>query len=263
MTLKRWLIALGAFVLAYNLATITHEYGHALNLAATAGQVRHITVSPLGWSYCYYRTVHEHRAVAWGGFLWATIIPSLLFLVLWAIKSRLSFWAAIFAATALASEGVYMLTGVLFETGDAHRLITLGLPKAVLIVLGGVLVAVSVVLALPVGALIGVGRGRSRFRQTALVIGTPILAYLAIIAAYSMCAYPKERVMWAGSVGLGCGIALAVAALAHLAAPLFSGPESKARQAPVNWPAAIIGLAVPACVVIGEVFALFPLFANE
>lgn len=249
--------------MAFNLTWVLHGYGHAINLAATGGKIDYIVVSPL-WGYNdYWEFWREPMAGAWGGILWASVIPIVLCLTLWTLKSRLCSWAMTFAATSLAGGGTLTLVSTLQVFGSGRVLLAWGIPKTTLLVVGGVQIALGIVLALPIGALIGVGRGRSKFRQTALIIGSPILMYLALIIGYMYFSRPSLPAEYVAYVGIGCVLALAVSVLTHLAAPLFSGPESKAREVPVNWPAAIISLAVAACVVIGEVFALFPLFGKE
>ncbi len=50
---KRGLLLLGSFAIAYNASEFLHELGHALAAWMTGGQVFGIVVHPFNWSFCY------------------------------------------------------------------------------------------------------------------------------------------------------------------------------------------------------------------
>ncbi len=256
-TFQRCLIVLGAFVFAYNAGNLIHEFGHGINVLATGGSIGRISISPLSWSYISYAGGGEARATTWGGFLWETILPLLIFLGLWCIKSRASFWALLLAMVALATTAIYMLVGAFLDIGDAGFLVRVGLPTWPFVAIGAGLLLLCLLLALPLGTLLGIGRGRCSFAKTCLIVGAPILAYLLAIGAYNLLLRPDEWLMWTLSGGGGVVILMLVSGLIHLAAAWVKGDESRRRALPVNWLTAGLSLALGAGIVVMNLL-LFP-----
>lgn len=256
MTLRQFLIVTGAFILAYNGATILHELGHAIAACATGGTVVSVSVSPLTWSATPYKSP-EPMAVTWGGFLLGTMIPLVALGVLWCLKSRLSFWAALLATVALLINGAYMLAGAATGSGDALVLMKLGLARHTLYITGAAMLAAGIALVLPMGTLLGIGRKACGFEKTLLVLGLPIFLYLLTIVAFNLVVNVEEWRLWATALGGGCALMLGLTAIVHLTAAWIGGEETLRRAVPITWPAALASLVAGAAVIVLEIL-VFP-----
>jgi len=252
-TFQRFLIVLGVFVFVYNASIIAHELGHALNVVATGGEFNFIEVSPFSWSYAHHSSNPEPMATSWGGFLWETVFGVSVFFVLWIAKSRLSLFGVVLAIASLAGTGIYMVIGAVLQIGDSASLIRMGTPPSVLIVIGSTLMVLVGPLILPLGVLLGVGKGRSRLRTT-MVVFSPIAIYLLAMLGFNLWTRPDEWLMWAASVGGGLFLVVVLSFVVHWIAPWCDGPETQRRAIPVNWRVCILSLALAGGVVGSEYF---------
>lgn len=250
-TFQRFLIVMGAFVFAYNAGAITHELGHALVVVATGGEVDFIEVSPFSWSYAHNISEPEPMATSWGGFLWETIVGVFAFLILWFAKSRLSLFGLLLAIVSLASTGIYMLVGAVLRIGDSASLIRMGIPPGVLIATGGMLLLSVLPLILPLGVLLGIGRGKNRLTTTVLVF-SPILVYLLAMMAFNLWHNPDEWLMWVSSVGGGIVLVLILPVAVHFTWHWCAGPEAQRRAIPINWRVCLLSLVLGGGIVATE-----------
>ncbi|MGD8453318.1 MAG: hypothetical protein PVJ57_16015 [Phycisphaerae bacterium] len=255
-TLQRFLIVLGVFVFAYNARIIAHELGHALTLVATEGEVDFIEVSPLSSSCVHYRSAPELMATSWGGFLWESISGLLVFFVLWVAKSRLSFFGVVLAITSLAGTGIYMLVGAVLRIGDSADLISMGVPPAVLVILGTALLLLALPLSLPLGGLLGVGKGKNRLSVTILVF-SPAVVYLLAIIAFNLWHNSDKWLMWTASIGGGLLLVVLISVTVHFTWAWCAGTETLRRAIPINWHMCLLSLALGGGVVATEYLA-FP-----
>ena len=255
-TFQKWLIVLGAFAFAYNAANLAHEAGHAVNVLATGGEVIGITMSPLSWSYTSHTRVAEPMAVAWGGFLWRTVLPLLLALALWCLKSRLSFWAMLLGLVGVAGAAIYMLVGALVPIGDPDELIQLGMAPEALIVISLALMLPALMLVLPIGTLLGIGRGHCSLWKTLLIFCSPILVYLLAVLGYNLVSDPFGWMMWAGTVAVGITLLPVAGVVIHVSAGWVAGDESRRRAAPINWLSAALSVLLGAGIIAFELLLL-------
>ena len=254
-TFQRFLIVLGVFVFAYNASTIIHELGHALTVVATLGEIDFIEASPFSWSYTHYISDPEPMATSWSGFLWQTIIGVSAFFILWIAKSRLSLFGVVLAIASLATAGIYMLVGAVLQIGDSASLIWMGIPPIVLIAIGGTLLLLVLPLILPLGVLLGVGRGKNKLRTTVLVF-SPIVAYLLAMVAFNLWHNPGEWLMWVSSAGGGILLVLLISVAVHFTWHWCDGPETQRRAIPVNRRVCLLSLALGGGVVATECLLL-------
>jgi hypothetical protein len=250
-TFQKFLIVLGVFVFAYNASIIAHELGHALNVIATGGEFNFIEISPFSWSYAHFSSNPEPMATSWGGFLWETVFGVSVFFVLWIAKSRLSLFGVMLAIACLAGTGIYMLIGAVLLIGDSGSLIARGTPPLNLIVIGSILVVLVVPLVLPLGALLGVGRGKNKLTTT-MVVFSPIAIYLLAMLGFNLWRRPDEMLMWTASVGGGLFLVVVISLVVHWIRPWCAGAEIQRRAIPVNWRICILSLALGGGVVAAE-----------
>ncbi len=209
---QQLLTVLGIFVFSYNLGNLIHESGHALNAVLSGGSVNRITLSPLSW--CYASTSGGNRMfVVCGGFLWQTALPTVILVLLWCFKSRLSLWALFLALVSFAPSGIYMIIGAVAGIGDGGRLIKYGIPPFVLLTVGSILLLCCLPLALPLGPFLGVGRKQTSFVSTLLVL-LPIQMYLFTMMIYNVVKNRSEKMWWVsariGSIFATVGVSLVI-----------------------------------------------------
>ncbi|MDP6546531.1 MAG: M50 family metallopeptidase [Phycisphaerae bacterium] len=250
-TFQKFLIVLGVFVFAYNASIIAHELGHALTIVATGGEFTYIEVSPFSWSYAHYSSDPEPMATSWGGFLWETVFGVLAFFVLWITKSRLSLFGVVLAIASLAGTGIYMVIGAVLRIGDSASLIRMGIPPSALIVIGSVLMVLVLPLVLPLGTLLGVGKGKNKLTTT-MVVFSPIAVYLLAMLGFNLWQRPDEWPLWSSAVGAGLLVVVVVSLVVHWITPWCAGAETQRRAIPVNWRMCILSLALGGGVVSAE-----------
>jgi len=245
-TLQRMLIVGGLYVFVSYVSEIVHELGHVLAAWGTGGQVYGIVISAFSWSYAYAYS-SESMALAWSGFAAQVAFGVMVFCLLWICKSRLSLVGVLLAAESLAEAGGYMLVGAITNEGDSATLIGRGIAPVVLIAIGAALWLLSIPVVLPAGALLNMGRGRTRWRSGALVL-SPIAAYLGLIVIVNVIRRPDQWLFWMLGDGVGVVYVLLASVVIHLARPWFDGPETRRRMLPVNWrmvaAAAVLGVVV-------------------
>jgi hypothetical protein len=190
-------------------------------------------------------------ATNWGGYLWETVVGLLVFFVLWVTKSRLSLIGVIFAMVSLGATGIYMAVGAIVEIGDSAGLMRQGISQGVLVAIGGVLLLLVFPLVLPLGGLLGIGKGRSNLGVTALVF-SPIVLYLLAMLGFNLWRNPDEWVMWTAAVGGGILIAFLASVVVHYCSRWCAGPETERRAIPINWRTCVLCLALGGGVIAAE-----------
>lgn len=254
---RKLLIVLGAFVFAYNASLVAHELGHALGAVATGGKVSHIEISPLSRSLARFDFNPEPRATIWAGFLGEVALGMLAFFILWIVGSRFTFWGLALAIASLAGAGSYMLAGVVFlPYGDPGYLIYMGISPVALALIGVCLILLCLLLLLAMGPLLGIGRGRTRFHMTLLVL-SPIVVYVLGRAVYIIVSLPFEVWIRIAVVGGGLAVAGVVSFLVHWSARWTIGPESQRRAVRAGWGTAAFSILLGAGIVVAELVA-FP-----
>ncbi|HDZ20945.1 hypothetical protein LCGC14_0276750 [marine sediment metagenome] len=257
-TFKTWLTVLGTVLIGYFLTMVVAVYSVVLILAGTRGEIVYVRISPWwGWSWRYSH-VTEWGALGWGEPLLTVIVPLLIFFTIWTLRSRLSLWALTFAAVAMGAMGANLLSNTITEVIGAEWWVVMGTTKAFLVGVSLVLCVGSLILALPLASMLGLGRGRCSLLKTLLVVGTPILCYLAAMMAYHYTDKPDLRMVWIGYLAVGAVVVAVGALLSHLAAPLFDRPEVKARSPQITWLTAGMSLLVAAVLITLSALSLYP-----
>lgn len=254
--LKTWLTILGALVFAVCVHVLVHEFGHAVAGIATGASVEDIQTTPLGGGRTVVAYSAEHRALNWGGFVGETITLSLAFLILWALKSRLSFWAAATAGAALIGGGLYLLLGALLNYGDSKLLLSEGIGRAPLIALGAAAILAGLPLIPLAMSLLRLGRGNCPLWRTLLAVCPPVwllLAFQLLCEHFWLLPYGFGiHRLW-----IGAAVALGVAIAGHFCVRWFRGRDTRRRCVPAQWRNVALSWGLAAAVVLLEVLA-FP-----
>lgn len=114
-----------------------HELGHCLHAWATGGRVVRVVLHPLQFSRTDVVPNPSPAAVAWGGVIWGTLIPVVVWLGAAAMRMRISPWLRAFAGFCAVANGVYLAAGVVIPAGDTEDLLRLGVSRWVLASVGG------------------------------------------------------------------------------------------------------------------------------
>lgn len=140
---KRGLLLLGSFAIAYNASEFLHELGHAIAAWMTGGWVSTIVVHPFNWSYCQAFSP-KHLFFTAAGSVFSSVAGVLIFLSLirWPTPRLLPL--LLIGPITLINNGDYLLIDLIVQSdGDACRLVALGIspfvivPGAVLLLLSG------------------------------------------------------------------------------------------------------------------------------
>ena len=196
-------------------------------------------------------TIKQAEKIIGGLTPFVTVVGLFVFFVLWVTRSRLSLIGVLFAMVSLGATGLYMAVGALVDIGDSASLMRMGVPQGVLVAVGAVLLLLGFPLVLPLGGLLGIGKGKNSLGVTALVF-SPIAFYLLAVLAYNLRRNPDEWVMWTCAVGGGILTVLLTSVVVHYSARRCAGPETERRALPVNWRTCIASLALGAGVIVAE-----------
>jgi hypothetical protein len=113
-----------------------HELGHVLHAWLSGGVVQHVILHPLTISFTDVRPNPRPLFVAWGGVVWGTAIPLLVWLVTRAALPRYAWLAKFFAGFCLLANGLYLAAALWQPAGDAQALLQFGAPLWLLVTAG-------------------------------------------------------------------------------------------------------------------------------
>ena len=105
-----------------------HELGHVVHAKLSGGVVQRVSFPPLGFSQTILRYNPHPPMVAWGGPLWGSVLPVLLWAIVptrWSIVRRAM---QFFAGFCLIANGAYIGIGWTIGAGDAGDLLHYGTP---------------------------------------------------------------------------------------------------------------------------------------
>lgn len=113
-----------------------HEFGHVLHAWMSGGSVARVVLHPLEISRTDVEPNPHPQFVAWGGPVWGSVIPVLVWLCVrwrgWPREWLLRF----FAGFCLIANGAYLGVGAFFPVGDAEVLLHSGVSRWSLAVFG-------------------------------------------------------------------------------------------------------------------------------
>ena len=132
-TVKKGLLLLGSFEIAYNLSEFLHELGHAVAAWTTGGQVFGIVIHPFNWSYCSAVSPNQLFFTS-GGVLLSSLAGFLVFLGLIRWPKYALLPLLLVGPITLINNGDYLLMDLLVQSGgDASTLVAMGVSSVVII----------------------------------------------------------------------------------------------------------------------------------
>jgi len=133
----RAFIAIVTLYISWMAMMAVHESGHVLAALAGGGRIRRVVLPFTDFSRTDVDPNPSPRLEVWGGPLWGSVFPLLLWLL---VRRKLSnpFKSALgfFTGLCLVANGAYLGMGWTMTAGDAAELIKLGTPICMLIAFG-------------------------------------------------------------------------------------------------------------------------------
>ena len=130
--------------LAWLLMCATHEFGHMLHAWGSGGSVSKLVLSPFAISRTDVHPNHHPRFVVWGGFIWGTAIPVVIWLIASFLKCRWASWSEFFCGFCLVANGAYLSSGFWSPSGDTRNLLRLGESPILMLAIGVMLATAGV-----------------------------------------------------------------------------------------------------------------------
>jgi hypothetical protein len=150
---------------------VFHESGHVLHAWAGGGEVARVVLHPLAFSRTDYAANPHPLLAAWGGAVWGTVLPVVLWLAVRLAANRYDYLARFFAGFCLVTNGAYLGAGSFFAGGgdDAGLILRHGGQPWQLWLFGLAAMAAGLVLWNGLGPKFGLGSARGRVDVKAAV----------------------------------------------------------------------------------------------
>jgi len=119
-----------------------HEFGHAAAAVATGARIERIEIPLWGFSRTDVVDPRAPALILWCGILVGALVPWAAALLV-PRRARTRPVAEFFAGFCGIANGAYLAVGCWLPAGDAAELMRLGAPRAVLVLVGAVLIAIG------------------------------------------------------------------------------------------------------------------------
>ena len=186
--LRFGLLAVSLAIFSWLTMQILHESGHVFHCVVSGGKISQVVLHPLAVSRTEYSKNEWPQFVAWGGIIWGSIIPIVLFVAMQMRRSDLTYLARFFAGFCLISNGVYFVVATIDLGADPGDLVRFGAPRPVVGAVGGLLTLLGFVLWNGLGRSFGLGVPNHRtsvaMSIAILMLATGIAIAEAILVAH-------------------------------------------------------------------------------
>jgi hypothetical protein len=250
------LLLLGSFAFVFCLGEAVHELGHFLAHRAYGVEVG-IKLDPFGGS----RILHGSSAPAeiWGitsiaGPLFNLLVGLIVSLSLWRLRRPVLLPLLLWGPVALIQEGVTFSLGLLTPGGDAQLIVEWGVPAAVLLSFGLLLLVSGVALLCGLLPLVGLSPADSFGRKFGVVAGG-MVSFMVLRLLVSSASSPAAAQENAAPLLFSLLLAIIVVVLYRpLASVVKRAPE--AWLASLTWPAAVSSVALAVGMVLVQIVFL-------
>ena len=135
-----------------------HETGHVVAAVLGGGTVQKVVIHPASISRTDVFSDPNPLVTVWAGPVLGTVLPLLIWLVMWTIGSRRSYLARFFAGFCLIANGAYIGVGSFDRIGDAGKMLQHGSPVWTLWLFGLAAAAIGFWLWHGLGPKFGLGK---------------------------------------------------------------------------------------------------------
>ncbi len=232
-SIKKGLLLLGSFIIAYNMEVFLHELCHATAAWISGGDVSGIVINPFSWSYSYSHSPYLlfHTAA---GPLGSSLLGLLLFVILFRWTKTWLLPLLLIGPLSFIDSGEYLLVDtIMLSGGDACSLIEYGVPSFILIVSGLLLLIVGLILAFLLIKRIGLLDTNFKDRLITFTIG--IIPYLLAMLIWNYFYNYLEIMLWLTYAVSGTLLTLFVAAI-----PIQSLMKTSKQPYSVSWKAVTV-----------------------
>ena len=187
------LLLAGSFTFSFLFGEMVHEYGHYVSHLWFGNTDVQVYLNPFGSSHIVGVTslpLRQMGITSAAGPLTNLILGVLTSLLLWRKKQSFVLPLLLWGPTAMIQEGVNFSLGLLTPGGDAEWISTLGIPKAILVTTGILLIVFGLVIFSYIFSSIGISNNRSRL-STFLIILLGMCSLMLIRFAYSVIIEPQ------------------------------------------------------------------------
>lgn len=210
---KRALLLLGSYDIAYNTSTFLHELGHAVAAWLSGGQVFGITLHPFSWSYSYAVSLNPVFLTA-GGVLFSSLAGVLIFVCLVRWPKPYLLPLLLIGPITLINNGDYLLVDYLIKSGgDACSLAAMGI--APLIIIAGSIVSLVLGFVLAVYLVRKANLLEGNFKMRLAVICLGILSYSLLAFVWNFFFNRSEALIWLTYTASGIVLCVLFAAVSR------------------------------------------------
>lgn len=183
----------GGFVFAFLWGEMVHEYGHYLSHLYFGNKGVSVYLNPFGSSRIMGVTtlpLNQSGLTAAAGPLTNLIFGVLVMSLLWRKKRPELFPLLLWGPVAMIQEGVTFSLGFLTPGGDAEWISSLGIPEAVILIIGIISIFSGLIFISWLLSRIGITKNRSRLENFAIII-VGMCSLMLIRFLYSVIAQPQ------------------------------------------------------------------------
>ena len=173
-------LALSTSFLAFSWLAMqaVHEFGHVIAAVLTGGTIQRVVLHPLAFSRTDVSPNPHPLLVVLAGPLLGIVLPLIAWLLARRFRLPQVFLWRFFAGFCLAANGVYLVGGAFARVADPGDMIRLGVPAAVLAIVGVIAVAGGLWLWHGQGRHFGLGEAQGKVEGSAVVSSLLLLAVL-------------------------------------------------------------------------------------
>jgi hypothetical protein len=159
-----------------------HETGHVLAACLTGAKVAKVVLYPLTFSRTDLSDNPHPLAVVWGGPLFGSLCPLLIFLLARAVRLAWLYLPRFFVGFCLIANGAYIGAGwFLADEGDPRVMMANGSPIWLLVLFGVLTIPLGLLLWHRQGANFGLGQAGGRVNARAAI--TSAVLFLAVFTS--------------------------------------------------------------------------------
>ena len=254
-TFKSILLLAGAFIFAFLLGEMVHEYGHYLRHRAYGNLEAQVHLDPFGGSRIVGGNTLPAEVMgvtSAAGPLFNLVLGITCTLLLWWIRNPKLLPLLLWGPLAMVQEGVTFSLGNLTPGGDAQWIVAAGIPQPVVLATGILLLLAGIATIILLLPLAGIKRD-DPFGRKVLILMIGMCSLMLLRFAHSWLVSPESSLENLIPLVFSALLALVLVSL-HKPVTRMAG-KIPARS-PVTWSASGLALVLGMCMFTFQVFAL-------